>query len=224
LRVVLRRAAFDQIAREGERRAREADQRDLELALHDADRVQHRRQIALGLDRLERRDVRLGGDRIPDRRPLVLHELDVDPHRLRQEQDVAEDDRGIESGELADRLERDLCGELRGAADVEDRMLEPQRPVFGHVAPRLAHEPDRRAVDRLLAEGFEQSHRSRFRMYSLNPFISSGGFSPTMAAPSSGAGRSPWLPLTSDASSGITSMRYRKPSFFWSSRVAAFAG
>src|SRR5256885_11024669 len=47
-------------SRQREGRAGEPDQRDLEPPLHEADRVQHGRQVALRLDGLQRGDVGLG--------------------------------------------------------------------------------------------------------------------------------------------------------------------
>src|SRR5882672_1276704 len=155
--------SFGHIARERERRAGEPDQRDLELLLDEADRIEHRRQLALGLDRPQRGDILLARDGIMDRRPLVLHELDLDAHRLGQEQDVAEDDGRVESRELPDRLQRDLGRELGGAADVENAVLLAQRPILGHIATRLSHEPDGRAVDGLPPDRLQESHVRRLR-------------------------------------------------------------
>lgn len=46
------------------------------------------------------------------------------------------------------------------------------------------------------SNGTDHVHRRSLRMYSLSPFMSSGGAAARMTGPSSGAGRKPWLPLT----------------------------
>ena len=48
-----------------------------------------------------------------------------------------------------ERLQRDLERELGRPAELEQRVLLAQRAVLGHVAPRLPHHPDGRAVDGL---------------------------------------------------------------------------
>jgi hypothetical protein len=62
---------------------------------------------------------------------------------VRDDQNVGKQDRAVEA-ETADRLERDLG---RGVAVIDQReesaLLRAQGAVFGQVAPRLAHQPDR---------------------------------------------------------------------------------
>ena len=68
---------------------------------------------------------------------------------MRDDQDVGEQDRGVEA-EAADRLQRHLLGEPRSVAEVEERArLFAGLPVFRQIAARLAHDPDRQRPDRL---------------------------------------------------------------------------
>ena len=87
------------------------------------------------------------GDRLVDDRPLALGELERRTHRLERQQDVREEDGGVDPE--AHRLQRHLHGELRRLAQLEQRVLLAHLPVLGHVAPGLAHEPYGRALDGL---------------------------------------------------------------------------
>ena len=62
--------------------------------------------------------------------------------------DVREEHRRVDAVP-ADRLERHLGAELRRAGELEERVALAQRAVLGQRAAGLAHEPDRRALDRL---------------------------------------------------------------------------
>ena len=80
---------------------------------------------------------------------LTLGELERRAHRLERQEDVREQDRRVDAE--AQRLERDLARELGRLAEIEDGVLLAELAVLGHVAPRLAHEPHRRAIDGLAA-------------------------------------------------------------------------
>ena len=41
-------------------------------------------------------------------------------------------------------------------------MFGTERPILGHVATRLAHEPDRRTIDRFTTAGFEEALIDQF--------------------------------------------------------------
>ncbi len=90
-----------------------------------------------------------------DHRAVALRELEPDAERLEDEQDVGEEDRGVDAEPL-DRLERDLGGRLGSCAELEEAEALAHRAVLGHVAAGLAHEPDRRVRRRLAASGAEQ--------------------------------------------------------------------
>ena len=89
-----------------------------------------------------------------DDRALALGELEGRAHRLERQEDVGEEDRRVHA-EL-ERLERDLERELGRLADLEHRVLLAERAVLGHVAARLAHHPDGRAVHGLAAAGAKE--------------------------------------------------------------------
>ena len=79
-------------------------------------------------------------------RPRVERHLAAE--RFERQQDVREDDRGVER-EAAQRLQRDLDRQLRRLAQREEVDLLTQRAVLRQVAAGLAHDPQRRAIDRL---------------------------------------------------------------------------
>ena len=90
-----------------------------------------------------------------DRRAFALHEVELEAHRPERQQQIGEENRGVDVDHV-DRLQRDRGGEIRLAADVEQRIALTQRPVLGHVAAGLAHEPDGGGVDRLSSAGSEE--------------------------------------------------------------------
>ena len=85
-----------------------------------------------------------------------MDEIEGDAHRLERQQQIGEQDGGVDF-DTAHRLQRDFGGQIGRAAQVEQRIALAQRAVFAHVAAGLAHEPDRRRVDRLAPAGFEES-------------------------------------------------------------------
>ena len=89
-----------------------------------------------------------------------MDEVERDAHRLERQQQIGKQDRRVDL-DAADRLQRDFGGEIGRAADVEQRIALAQRAVLAHVAAGLAHEPDRRGVDRLPPAGFEESAARR---------------------------------------------------------------
>ena len=124
--------------------------------LDEADRLEDRRQALARLERGERVDVGLGPDRPLDPRPVALDEVEGEAHGLERQQEVGEDDGGIER-QAPDRLQRDLGRELGRPAQLEHRVALAQRAVFLHVSARLAHEPDRGGVNRLTPARSQES-------------------------------------------------------------------
>ena len=155
--VVPRGAPFNRVAGQRERRAGEADQRhaSIEPAAGQRNGVRHIAEFA-PVDQLERVHVRARPDGVVDHGSLAFLEREAEAHRLEREQNVGEDNRGIER-EAVDRLKRDLRRQLGRLADFEDGMLRADGPVFRHVAAGLPHEPHRHAVRGLAATGFEES-------------------------------------------------------------------
>jgi len=76
--------------------------------------------------------------------------------RLGDNEDVREEDRRVE-GKPPDRLQRDLHGQLRRSDHLQESVPRLDLPVFGQVAPRLAHDPDGRAGERLARASGEES-------------------------------------------------------------------
>ncbi len=68
---------------------------------------------------------------------------DLEPHplaeRMRNDQDVGKQNGSIET-KAANRLQRDLCRQLRCKDQIEEvSSLFPQRPILGQIAAGLAH-------------------------------------------------------------------------------------
>ena len=95
-------------------------------------------------------------DRPLDRGAFPLDEVDRQAHRPEGQQQIGKENGGVDVDEI-DRLQRDGDGELGMTADFQEGMAFPQRPVVGHVAPRLAHEPDRRRIDGLAPAGAKET-------------------------------------------------------------------
>ena len=154
--VVARRAALDQVARERERRAGEPDQRDRELLAQEADRLGDVGLVHVGLERAEPRDAGRVPDRLVDDRTDARLDPDGDPDRRDRHHDVGEHDRRVQR-HPPEGLQGELDGELRLADRLEDVPVTAELPVLGQVPARLAHEPDRGAVDGLAPERAKES-------------------------------------------------------------------
>ena len=151
-RLIGRALSRHHIGRHRPWRSAESDQRDLriEFAPHPAQRF---------IDRLEFRKVGLRSQRLDFRRRIQGIELwafaDLEPDRAAErvgnDQNVREDDRGIEV-EAADRLQRHFCGKFRIEAEIE-KAAGPGADfaIFRQITARLPHHPDRR--HRLAAAG-----------------------------------------------------------------------
>jgi len=83
--------------------------------------------------------------------------VEADAHGLERQQDVGEDDGGVQL-EAAQRLQGDLGGDVGAHAHLQERELLADGAVFGQVAARLTHEPHRRRVDGNAGAGIEKSH------------------------------------------------------------------
>ena len=75
-----------------------------------------------------------------------------DAHGRQRHEDVGKQDGGVHV-QAAHGLHRDLARQLRRPAAGEEVGLLAKRAIFGQVAAGLAHDPDRRAFDALLAAG-----------------------------------------------------------------------
>jgi hypothetical protein len=146
-----RAAARDHVGRHGPGRACEADQRRLlrQFAGQDAHGLVDGREMLVDVVlALERRHPLGPGDRRQPR-PLAGDEPQVGPQRVGDQQDVGEENRGVEPV-AADRLQRDFGGQFGIVAQRQEIPgLGPRRAVFRQVAPGLPHQPDGRHLHRL---------------------------------------------------------------------------
>ena len=144
--IVARAAAFDQVGRQGERRAGKADERhfvfqffaDFFDRLVDEAKVRCRRR-----NLIQAVDIFAAAHRPMDHRAIAFGVFQADAHRFEDQQDIGEQYRRIDA-QLLHRRDGDLRGEIGLLAQFEKAILGAQLAVFFHVAAGLAHEPDRR--------------------------------------------------------------------------------
>src|SRR5437773_2556842 len=105
------RAALDGIARERERRAGEANERDVrgKGTGREPHRVHHVREIGGWLDARQLEDLGRFMNRAGDVRSLAGREAEAEAEGLERQQDVGEENRGVHAQPL-DRLEGDPGG------------------------------------------------------------------------------------------------------------------
>src|SRR5579864_6448652 len=77
-------------------------------------------------------------------------------HDFERQQQVSEDDRGINTQGFS-RRNGHIGGDFGLLANLDQRILFADGAVFGHVAARLTHEPDRRAINRLCLASLHES-------------------------------------------------------------------
>ena len=146
-RLVRGAAAGHHVGRNRPRRPAEADQRLVgsQRAAHPPHRLEDRRKPLGQPVRVESRDP-LGIDRI-EPRPFAFDKAQPASEGIGNDQDVGKEDRRIEV-EAPDRLQRDFG---RRSGSRQRSRKEPavcaQGPVFGKIASRLPHQPDRRRID-----------------------------------------------------------------------------
>ena len=151
---------LDHVGRKRPGRAGEADQRAAraQRRADGAHGVHNVAQLAFGIGHAERADGRCVAYRAVEHRPLALDEAQTEPHRVGDGEDVAEQDRRIETGIAVERLQGDLAAQLRIAAQRHEiTRLRATGAVLGQVAAGLAHHPDWRAVHRLALEGAQET-------------------------------------------------------------------
>ena len=157
MKVVARGAALDQIGRDRERGAGEADQRHTatQRAGHRPHGLEHEGHGVFDVDRWQRVYVGRRAHGTVDHRAFTLGELEPHAERLGDQQDVGEQDRGVDP-ETLHRLERDLGGSLGIAAQLEEGVARAQGTVFRQIAAGLAHEPHGRERRRLAPRGAQE--------------------------------------------------------------------
>ncbi len=166
LDVVRRAAPLDHVRREGERGAGETEEGNVrrESAARPADRLEDVTDALLEVRLAQPIDVLGGPQRRVDRRPLSLGVRQVQPGALHRQQEIREDDGGVDPQAL-DRVDRDLRHQVGVAAHLQERATGADLPVLAHVAAGLAHEPDRRHGRRLAPAGaHERAVAQRVRL------------------------------------------------------------
>ena len=210
VRVVARVAALDDVARQGERRAGEADERDarVELVAHELDGVHHVLQVGRGVDAVHALEVAGAADGPLDDGPVVLAEVEADAHGLQRQQDVGEHDGRVQI-EAAERLQRDLRRHVRPPAHLHEAHLLADGAVLGQVAAGLAHEPDGRRVDGFAGAGIEKAHGHHLSRWN--------GLTGTVIV----ANGSPWAPVDGEDAGRAGPASLGRPVSFAQRRLAA---
>jgi len=148
----------DHIGRHGPRSPGKADQRGLggETGLEPPHRLVDGMEPLHNAAKIEIVELLDACDRI-EHRPLALLKGDGLPQRIWDDENVRKKDRRVEAV-APDRLQRHFLGEFRIVAEVEETSgLGTRFSVLGKIAPRLAHQPDWRPVDRQTLERTNQA-------------------------------------------------------------------
>ena len=157
----LRARPLDQVTGERPRRPGKADDRGAvaDLAPQPLQDFAGEAEIGGGIETAQPQDVVSGPDRM--REPgTVLVEFDLHAHRLDRDQDVGEEDDAVR-GEAPERLERHLGGEVRVAAELDERDPAADLPILRKVSPGLSHHPGRGAIDGAPVAGIQEPGRGR---------------------------------------------------------------
>src|SRR5450759_370728 len=155
-REVAARPPFEQVARQSERSALDLYHRhrvlrdDLPYCRYHLRRGRLARRHHQCLD-VGRRTNGPGDDRTD-----VLHELELDAHAPQWKHDVREHHGGVDA-QAADRLQGHLGAKLRLSDDVDKGPPFAELSIFGQRSPCLAHERQRRDVDRPAPRGVEEA-------------------------------------------------------------------
>ena len=157
-------AARDHVGRDRVGRATEADQRlrRIERRAHPRNRLVDGRKLFEVDLIVQPAELRPGSHGI-EPRPLALDEADLLAERVRDHEDVGEQDRGVEI-EAPDRLERDLGRGFGRIAEIEEAArLGAKLAIFGKIASRLPHQPDRRRPEGFARKRFQETGPLRTR-------------------------------------------------------------
>ena len=101
-------------------------------------------------------DIFRGPHGMMDHGTLAGLEFEIEAHGLERQQQVGEDDRGVDA-ELLGGRDGDFCGELGLLADFHQRVVLADVAILLHVAAGLAQKPDRRAIDGAAQAGADKS-------------------------------------------------------------------
>ena len=146
-------AALHHIAGDGVRTAGKADQRD--AAIERFANLRHRVKHILQFRHVRHFEA-LYGDFIlqwaVEFRPLIFHEAQTQPHRVRYGQNVGEQNRRVQVIAV-NRLNRDLGGQIGILRQLHEAAgLRARGAVFWQITSRLAHQPNRRVFGWLAAQ------------------------------------------------------------------------
>src|SRR5882724_3858133 len=172
LNVMARPASLNEIASQGEWGSGETDQWHLpiDLAAHHPDRLEGEGQVCLGIDHAQGLDIRSGAYRILDHRPLIWCEDQSCPHRFQWNEQVSEDNSGVNRQPL-NWLQCHLGRQLWRFTQVEKRIALAQSLVCSHIAPRLPHEPHGGAINWLAPAGSQKPLSARSHVPSESVFV-----------------------------------------------------
>jgi hypothetical protein len=149
------------VGHEGEGRADEPQDRNVQLLLQDLEGPHHEVEAVPGVEGSERAD-RLGGVvGVGKDGPQPLLDPHVDPGTQEDRGDVGVEDRAVDREVLQGEL-RDVGGEAGIAGHRQEVLVALELVVAREGAAGLAHEPDGGAVEGLAAEGTEEAVVHRF--------------------------------------------------------------
>src|SRR5690348_9400459 len=137
------RAALDHIAGECPWRGGESENGYVRANLADeaANGFHEEAGFGLGVEAVEFLDVS-GGAHGLRKVGTSIAELERQPHSFGDDQDIGENDNGVDT-ETSEGLKGNLDGEIGRLADFQEGMLRAEFAVFGEIAASLAHHPDR---------------------------------------------------------------------------------
>ena len=147
-------ATFQGVAGEGERGSAETDQRHVGGQAGDgqADGLGDVAQVRSSLDRIPQAIDGGGVLKATQLGAVPLAEAQVQAQGFQDHQDIAEDDRGVDTQPVPG-IDGDLSAGRGVFAQAQKAQGRPDRPVVFHVPTRLAHQPNRRTVHRFAPAG-----------------------------------------------------------------------
>ena len=119
------------------------------------DRLRHERERRDLIERPHPIDVRSRSHRVVNDRPFALGKFELKPQRLEDQQDVGEQNRGVDAQHFGGG-DGHFRGQVGPFAQLEERNFRANGPILGHVPAGLPHQPDRRDVRRLAPAGLEK--------------------------------------------------------------------
>ena len=153
-----RAAAFDHVSTHRPWTTREADQWNPagEFLANERDRIEHIAKLSRRIGYRQLRHVGGGSHRTFDLRAFAGFELQSQTERVRNGQDVREQDRSIQ-WIARERLEGNFAGKLGRHAELQKAAgLRTRRAIFGKIASRLSHHPYGSAFHGLSQQGTKQ--------------------------------------------------------------------